>query len=167
MLKVKPQGFVGRLADMLMLPTMYLLQGTVTELPQRTHRWNNDRYIDDETISYIKTLPLVDFTGVPSEEKLWLGFIPRFHMPIFGGWRTFVVLSPRYNLKPWFVGWVSLDSKEAGISRIPLKGAVRMTLGPGPVAFFGITQSGTPLQLIKVEVGRIGQAGKFYRVPLL
>ncbi|KKQ46125.1 MAG: hypothetical protein US63_C0006G0002 [Candidatus Moranbacteria bacterium GW2011_GWC2_37_8] len=36
-------GWLAKLADILMVPLMYLISGTLKEVPQRGHRWNNVR----------------------------------------------------------------------------------------------------------------------------
>lgn len=166
MLQFHPQGFFGRLADMLMLPIMYFLQGTVFESPQRTHRWNNHKFRSETELALIRSLPRINFDGVPSARHRWLGIVPLFHMPIFGGWKKFVVLSPAEPATVWYVGWVPTDGDSAGVSQIPLTGPVRVTIGDGPVAFFALSEAGTPLQLVCEGEGYIGNAGAFAKIPL-
>ena len=53
-----PQDAYGYLADIAISPVMYLFQGNYTEIPQRTHVWNNDkfirsRYVDSLSNEYI------------------------------------------------------------------------------------------------------------------
>ena len=163
---IQPQGTVGQLCDWLILPIMYVLQGTVYETPQRTHIWNNLK-LNREVLKF--TLPLCEgFVGNPSACKsLWLGFIPRFHMPLFGGWRTFVVLQAATNQEEqWFIGWFH-ETGPVGVSKIPLSGPVRMTIGPDPVCFFAFTKAGEQLPLQRIGQGKIGEAGEFRHVPLL
>lgn len=166
MLQFHQQGLVGWLADMLILPIMYLLQGNFSEVPQRTHLWNNHKFKSETELLIIRALPKIHFEGEPSARQRRLGFIPIFHMPAFGGWKKFVVLTPDDTSEPWFIGWLPTDGEQAGISRIPLTGPVRMTIGDGPVSFFALSESGVPLQLIKIGEGYIGKAGEFAHVPL-
>lgn len=165
MLQLKPQGTLGWLADMLMLPIMYLLQGTFKEVPQRTHRWNNHK-LDEYEMSRLDFSKMLSFQGVPSARKRWLGLLPLFHMPIFGGWKKFVVLAPVNCNTSWYVGWVPSDDR-VGVSIVPQTGWVRVTLGPDPVRFFGLSKNGLQIELVSLGEGHIGQAGIHAKVPLL
>ena len=170
MLKIKPQGLVGWLADMLMIPFMYILQGTLAESPQQTHRWNNVKIWDwRRRHTILQKFFFIAFHGdAKARKSLLFGFIPLFHMPVFGGWRTFVVLEPVCYDGVWFVGWHPADGSDLiGISRVPLYGQVRLTIGPDEVSFFAINVDGNPIELRQVGKGKIGQAGTFAKVPLL
>lgn len=164
MLKPKPQRTIGRVADYLMMPIMYLLQGTFREIPQRTHRWNNQHLKLQEISSFsadkIETVP-----ADQDSSSWWVGPIPHFHMPIFGGWKKFVVLEPKESQTVWHVGWLLSDA--CGLSRIPLKGKVRLGIGPLPLQFFGVDADGRQIDIDIVGYGSIGKAGEFAKVPLL
>lgn len=55
-----------------------------------------------------------------------------------------------------------------GISRIPVRGAVRALVGPGDVDFFGISmRSGGQRSLLLSGRGRVGDAGPYRFLPLL
>jgi hypothetical protein len=146
---------------------MYILQGTCRESPQRTHRWNNKKFRTDAELEYIRALPKISFKGISHEKSRWLGLIPLFHMPIFGGWKKFVVLRPQSSTGNWFIGWLPTDGDSAGVSQIPLSGAVRVTIGDGDVEFFALNRSGEPLKLVQIGDGNIGQAGEFSEISLL
>ncbi len=89
-----------------------------------------------------------------------------FHIPILGGWRNYVVLRPREPKGEWHVGW-KVNGK-AGISRLRIKGPVRMLVGPGSVEFFGIdARTGTQRFIHDVGKGCIGNGGPYIRLPLL
>lgn len=162
--KPKPQQIFGRIADYVMTPVMYLLQGTVRELPQRTHRWNNMHLKNSDILSFNadKTESVV---GDETATARWFGPIPLFHMVIFGGWKKFVVIAPRTPQKEWFVGWVVSDA--FGLSKIPLTGSVRLGLGPQPAQYFGVDTDGRQIDIDVVGYGSIGHAGDFANVPLL
>lgn len=164
MIKFKPQTRVGAFADMLMMPIMYLLQGNFSELPQRTHRWNN-RHLKNLDITDLHIEKMAVAMGVPGAHERWLGPIPLFHMPVFGGWRKFVVLEPVEKTDIWFVGWVAFDA--LGVSKIPLKNSVRLGVGPRQAEFFGVDRNGQQIAIRVVGEGSIGEAGKYARVPLL
>ena len=162
---VHPLGVIGRVADWFMKFIMYTTQGTLWETPQRTHFWNNDKY-EREILRLIPKPMDLGFAGDPDAcAPWWLGFIPRFHIPILGGWRKFVVLQAATD-EDWFIGWFH-ESGMVGISNVPLCGAVRMTIGSKNVRFFALTRSGEQVSLIKIGEGKIGEAGEFRHVPLL
>jgi len=163
--KIHEQGAVSRCADYLMTPIMYLLQGTLREYPQRTHRWNNQK-LEPNDIQFLDSEMMVTITGQPSASSRWRYILPIFHMPIFGGWRNYVVLTPDVKQDKWFVGWVAGD--EIGVSRISLDSSVRMLQGPHSVSFFGINEHGNQIQISDTGTGRVGRAVvEHQHIPLL
>lgn len=152
-----------RFLDWCLVPIMYLLQGNFREIPQRTHFWNNVRWRAD----WYHQPWFLSFSGDPTAVAARpLGFIPRFHMRIFGGWTKFVVLEPVEPIVDWHVGW-SCDVHGSGLSLVTIDRRVRMTIGPGPVKFFGLDRNGKQIELRCVGEGRIGSAGEFAEIPLL
>ncbi len=165
MLKVKPQGFIGWLSDMLMTPLMYLTQGTLREVPQRTHHWNNYKLKPCE-ITHLDNTKALSFDGDRSTmQKRWLGIVPIFHIPIFGGWKKFVVLTPVVPCLRWNVGWIPSDDW-IGVSMVSSIGPVRVLIGPDHVKFFGIDEQGQQVEIMSLGEGRVGKAGIFASVPL-
>lgn len=158
------QGAVGRMADWLMTPVMYALQGNFSEQPQRTHRWNN-QHLCNFDISHLRAHDIVIVEGDIGANKRWLGPLPLFHMPVFGGWSKFVVLEPSIPVTEWYVGWVAFDA--LGVSMIPLNGPVRLGIGPRQAQFFALNANGEQLPLAVIGEGRVGQAGQFKDVPFL
>ena len=143
---------------------MYVVSGTLRETPQQTHRWNNVT-LHRQQLDHLQTELAVACPGVPTTtDRFWLG-LPVFHLPIFGGWKEYVVLSPSTAEQAWHVGWIAGDT--AGLSQITVRGPVRMLRGPGAVTFFGVTPAGvqTPIQMI--ATGRIGDQGPYAASPLL
>ena len=130
-IKIIKQGRLGRLADTLMKPVMFVLQGNFTEVPQRTHRWNN-QHLNNYNVSQLKASQIIIVPGDPEAKQRWFGFIPLFHMPLFGGWTKFVVIKPVDEVAEWYIGWVAYDA--LGLSKIPLQGAVRVCVGPSKVS---------------------------------
>ncbi len=165
MLNIQLQGNAGRLADRLMLPLMYLLQGTLKESPQRTHRWNNRKLTKLEVDLLERSLMFTCKGDATASRRSW-NKIPLFHMPIFGGWRRFVVLRPVEFCSNWHVGWIASDDT-AGVSLVPIKDQIRVTLGTSSVSFFGINAKGQQIQLEMVGAGTIGKADMFAKIPLL
>jgi hypothetical protein len=164
MIQLRKQGLVGRTVDYLMVPIMYLLQGNFHEVPQRTHRWNNQHLKSEDVTDFDADMTL-SVEGDATALGRWFGPIPLFHMMIFGGWKKFVVIKPTVPQSEWFVGWVVSDA--FGVSQIPIRDAVRLGLGPEPAQYFAVDQEGRQIDIDIVGYGEIGVAGEFSRVPLL
>ena len=164
LLRPRQQGTLGRIADFSMVPIMYLLQGNVSEVPQRTHFWNNLHLKNVDAFGFDAAL-FETVSSDPSATRRWLGPLPLFHMAIFGGWKQFVVVVPKEKQETWFVGWIAGDA--FGLSQIPLVGPVRLGVGPAQAQFFGITIDGRQIDIDIVGYGSIGKAGKFAKIPLL
>ena len=162
---VQPLGWLARVVDMMLAPLMYLLSGTFREMPQQTHRWNNAK------------LPVGFTDGLsPNEVVVCDGddqavarkgsFDLRFHLPIIGGWKQYVVLRPLDPSQDWHIGWVS--TTHAGVSRIKLRGPVRMLLGSGDTTFFALNaETNQQIAIEEAGRGRIGDKGPHAQVPLL
>ena len=150
---VKPLGLLARTADYAMYPVMRFLMeinGTPSESPQRTHRWNRHS-IDPELVrSYTNQL-----AWPRSDDSAWPLVSFLIHLPWIG-WQRYVVLEP-VDLPPnasWHIGWV-WDSG-ATVSRITLRHGVRMLRGPGRVGFFGVGAEGSFVRLRIVGYGKLG-----------
>lgn len=164
---VKPQGPLGRFLDLRLKWLMYAVQGNKNEEPQRTHLWNNFLLKPSEA-KYLKTRYAVCVKGDLSSGKRYsFGFIALFHLPVFGGWKKFVVLVPKIDFKQgWFIGWITKDDKYS-MSCISLYSPVRMLVGPEDVLFFGVDLNGKQIPLLIVDFGEIGTAGKYSDYLLL
>jgi len=164
-IKIKPQGLLSRMGDYLMLPLMYVLQGNFRESPQRTHYWNNIS-LNATDLRALEDEQLVNVTEAVDASPRWKVFLPIFHIPIFGGWKHYVVIEPTVPQDCWFVGWIAGDL--AGLSRIPLVGPVRVLRGATPVQFFGLNEHGNQIAIQEVGRGIVGNAPKEHcRIPLL
>jgi hypothetical protein len=163
-IRVRPLGRLARFADVLMTPIMYIISGTFREAPQQTHRWNNTT-LKPEQVAHLGDGKKVFCSGVASAGvRFWLS-IPFFHIPLLGGWKDYVVLQPADTNQEWYIGWLAHDV--AGVSRIRIRGPVRMLLGPGDVSFFGVNLEGDQIQLQEIGRGKIGDGGRFRNAPLL
>lgn len=160
---LNPLSRLERIADTLMVPIMYVLAGTFKEAPQQTHRWNNKK-LSRSNVQHLNTAHCVVNLGIPGEAIRWFGKVPRFHIPILGGWRKYLVLEPEVN-GVWHVGWICHDV--IGVTRIELVGPVRLLLGPKPVTFFGVDAEGYQIPLREIGSGIVGKGGLFSKVPLL
>lgn len=162
-LYVQPLGWLARIADILMTPVMYVISGTLRETPQRTHRWNNTKLRPRQRVNLQTTMAVFCKGRKENVERFWF-CIPRFHLPLFGGWKEYVVLQPN-SVEAWHVGWIGDDV--AGVSRIKIQGPVRLLVGPKDVSFFGVNTEGVQIQLYEVARGRIGNRGEYAKIPLL
>lgn len=145
---------------------MYLISGTFQESPQRTHFWNNTK-LSRKEVAFLEVALMVSREREKGALHRWRYKIPLFHMPIFGGWRRYVVVAPVIHVNhAWYVGWVANDV--SGISRINLVGPVRLLVGPKHVQFFGLRfDDGTQIQVHVIGEGRIGDGGQYAQLPLL
>ncbi len=161
-----PRGAFQALVDRLLIPFMYLASGTFSESPQQTHRWNYDTHSSKRVRRKLRSALALHIRGVSSECEPWWYGIPRFHIPIIGGWRHYVVLEPEDpTVTEWHVGW--LTPKTAGISRITLTGKVRMLRGRRDTWFFGVDKAGNQIPLRSRGIGTIGAGGRWKDIWLL
>lgn len=160
---VPPLGLLARVADVLMIPLMYLIAGTLDEAPQRGHRWNNKQLLKSD-IEKLDTSLMIHCGGILNSMKFRWIFL--FHIPILDGWRNYVVMKPKDSKRKWHVGYITTDM--VGISKIKLSESVRMLIGSDNVSFFGIdAETYEQISLIEIGRGRIGDGGKFAKEKLL
>ncbi len=156
-------GFFARVLDILMVPLMYVVSGTFLEKPQQTHRWNVQN-INNEEIKHLQADGMIRCAGVDAIlRRHWWDL--RFHIPIFGGWRNYVVLYPKEYWGSWHVGW--LLRPRHGVSQVSVVGPVRMLLGSEEISFFGITDDGFQIPLELIGKGKIAGGGPYTNIPLL
>lgn len=165
---VSPLPWYTRVGDRLMVPIMYVVSGTFNESPQQTHQWNNQKLSSSDT-DYLIDVKGVKGTvyqnGSERARRQWKWIIPIFHMPIFGGWKKYVVIAPENTKKMWHIGWIADHAK--GVSLIPIVGPVRLLIGLGDVRFFGIYPDGSQINIHVVGYGIIGDGCQWKDVPLL
>ena len=157
--RVPPRGKKARSADTFMLYLMPLVTPR-GESPQLTHRWNNIRVPRRETDHLDRSLMVICGGDTRAVRRYGL-FDIRFHL---GGWSRYVVVEPVEYRGAWYVGWV--HEKGAGASQVPIRGRVRMLLGPHTTEFFGVTTDNLQIKLREVGRGKIGDNGPFCTVPL-
>ena len=63
------------------------------------------------------------------------------------------------------MGWIAGDV--VGVSRIKLRGPVRVLLGPGDGLFFGVTAKRVQVPIYLIGTGRIGKHNLHEQIPLL
>lgn len=157
---IKPLGPVACFWDFVFDPVMRIMCGTWYENPQRTHRWNN-YHLRTENVAHLSREMMVCHDGLPGETSVY----PLFHLPVFGGWRNYVVAMPVEKQQEWYIGWIA--GSFAGVSRIPIAVMARVLVGPGSVCWFGINANGDQIPIQKIGVGCIGEGGVFAQITLL
>lgn len=158
---IKPTGLAEWAADMIMAPIMYLVSGTIREKPQRTHPWNVCR-MPQVLIGQIDRNKTVSFRGIQTAVQ---PHIARLHLPILGGWRHYEVLEPTGKQDVWRIGWIAAE--QIKVSKVPLRGPVRVLLGPSPVSFFGVGSDGSQIEIKRIGSGMIGRGGPYTKMQLL
>jgi len=163
---IQPEGVLGKLADICMMPLMYTLAGTFRETAQRTHRWNVQRILGTEVTEIPEQFCAVT-PGTNQAKRAYVFGLPLLHIPLLGCWKEYVVLEPKSaSVETWFVGWKTPTG--AGVSRIPLSGSVRLLRGPSEAQFFGIEEkTANVISLQSIGSGTIGDSGPYKDLPLL
>ncbi len=165
-LRVHAQGPIGRWADERLEWAMRYVSGAPTEAPQRTHRWNNI-HLKVGDVSHLSTGGMVAHQGKPDARK-----VPKVpilsgalaHATKYGGWKHYLVLQPA-DEQEWHIGWCWSDG--AGVSRVIVRGPVRVLIGPNPAKWFGIAvTANVQIPLVQIGEGRIGDGGPFSHLPL-
>lgn len=163
-INVLPVGSWAKLGDMACYPMMRLLMelnGSPSESPIQTHRWNN-RKLREQEVFCLKVDLMTDELNEPTARRLW-SFMR--HLPLLG-WQKYVVIEPTCNKEiKWFPGWYA--GKGSGISRVPQSGSVRLLLGPGPVRFYGVDMSGRQVSVRYVDEGWLGYGRHNACIPLI
>lgn len=159
----KPLGIFARIANAVMVPLMYFLAGTLREEPQHTHPWTVQRLTQDE-VAWLDFGKITRCKAVKNAIPHHHQWDPRFHMPIFTGWRRYALLNSFFG-GPWYVGWQTADGKTE-VSRIRQVECVRVLLGPEDVLFFGVDKFGFQIPISQVGEGQIGDGGPFCQNPL-
>lgn len=161
--KIVRLGWLARLADICMVPLMYVLSGTFTEKPQRGHVWNKAK-LKMSLANKLCCGLMVRVIGLKNVSRCprWL-----IHFPLFSGWKQYVVLAPENKdaSQEWYVGWILPD--RAAYRRIKLCGPVRMLQGKEEVWFFGLGSDGRQIQIDLIGIGSIGDGSQFGKFPLL
>lgn len=157
---VPPLGLLAVLANKFVYPLMVLIAPT-GESPQLTHFWNNIR-IERAEVEHLEAYAMVECEGDPRAKRRRGRWDIRFHI---NAWPQYLVIEPVDWKDNWYIGWIGAIA--AGVSQVPIKGQVRMLIGPEHVAFFGVREGDyEQIDLRKVGRGVLGGGGKFRRVPL-
>jgi hypothetical protein len=153
-------GRLAKVVDALFVPLMYLVSGTISEQPQRTHYWNIMKLTPSDVVKLDKSLMVCRDGSIAVSGRQWI----LFHIPILAGWRNYVVLQPEIAGE-WRIGWITDDAQD--VSLFSLLGPIRLLVGPAKTCFFGLDRDGQQIKVKEIGSGRIGQGGQFSGLPLL
>lgn len=129
---------------------------------QRTHRWNNHRLTVTQKESLDQAM-MVHNDGIPAASP-WRPLL--FHLPRFGGWKDYVVIRPIWENISWHIGWAT--DLVSGISRIELRGPVRVLVGPDATHHFGVEHgTGEQIPLEQIGSGIVGETPEYRHILLL
>jgi len=162
-----PESVSGRVLTAALSLVKRLISGAPKESPQVTNFWNN-RPLTETEFYQIKDDFLTERQYDPKAIKRKYRGDLRFHIPILGGWKRYVVVTPRkgYVIEGyWHIGWD--ERKSGGLSLVRIKGRqVRVLLGPNETAFFGLNRDGTQIPVEIIGSGQIGDGSMFSQLPL-
>ena len=164
-LSIHPENIYGKIGDLLMTPIMYILSGTLSEKPQISHAWNVQNF-EKSLQKHIPSRHTISIKKDPTASRAYIWGLPLLHAPLFDGWKKYIVLTPKDQNKPWFVGWITPHS--IGVSRIIHTTPVRLLRGNENISFFGVdanTRNVIPLK--KIAKGTIGKKNVYSKTPLL
>lgn len=171
---IKNTPFYFRVLDFFLWPFMWLLAGTKLELPQETHYWHIQKIdcnIIEKTLS--SDLNIVLEGDDKSRFSMDISNFGLFHMPIFGGWKNYIILKAESFTHHWNIGWriysnTPVAASKCEIQKLPISSPfIKLLKGlPGQkVEFFAIDSDGSQAPLHLVGEGRLGD-GKFRNVRL-
>lgn len=164
-MKIKQIPTMYRILDYLLTPVMYILGGCKMDSIQKTHGYHAKNI--NVILDNCKT---IEITGDDTSRfKNSRGFINNrgyFHMPIFGGWKSYVILENTEFSNAWFVGWKTPSFYQVSRLKIstPLVKLLKGRKGDKSI-FFGFDLNGNQIKLKKVADGTLGD-NKFSNVPL-
>lgn len=164
-MKIKETQFYFKIVDFLLTPIMFIIGGFKKENIQHHHGYHAVNFYGE--LDKYKVVELL--ADSPSKYGSSGGFLVHkglFHMPIFGGWKNYVVLENMDFKDYWFIGW-----KTGGYfqySTLSLKQPyVRLLKGRkgSKSYFFGLNSKGQQVKLGVVAHGVLGDK-KYPHIPL-
>lgn len=167
-MKIKKVPLCFRFLDYLLFPFMWIICGFNFELPQETHRWHMMNF---PNIDVPKNKSVV-IKGDDNSKYSAKGF-PFFHMPIFGGWKNYVILEAKDFGKFWNVGWVVRFNDHSRQDRYQVQASriygsnIKLLKGinDSDKIFFAIGKNGGFADIKLIDEGRLGN-GKYRSVRL-
>ena len=163
-LKPKSIAPIYRVFDCILSPFMFLLGGLKMDSIQQTHGWHT-LDVDPNVVDLKKSLTVIgsDASKFNNFGRI-IDHLGVFHMPIFGGWKNYVILECKDTF--WYVGWLSKGFSQAHC--LPIKGSkVKVLTGikGNKTVFFGVDKNGNQVPIKKLAQGILGD-GKYKSVPL-
>ncbi len=167
--KPKETSLAWKVVDVCMRPLMYAGAGTIKERAQETHRWHIQN-LEHELVHKIDATQTISVAS--TDMSIRMPGYALFHLPLFGGWRDYIVLKAN-TTEPWHIGWYT--EKDGHIIRFDLhkltlqNESVRLLKGlqDRTTTFFAVNQDGVQIALTEIGHGRIGDMSEFQSVRLL
>jgi len=161
---IKKINLIYRIFDFLLIPLMYALGGFKKDIVQQTHGWHTVN-IDPSKVELSKSIQIEGLDE--SKFNNYGGFLHHlgfFHIPIFGGWKNYVILECPES--PWYVGWLSKGFSQIQCLLI-VGDKVKVLTGRegNKTIFFGVDRNGKQVSIKKLDQGILGD-GKYVSVPL-
>ena len=166
-MEVEGIPFFFRIFDFLLIPLMFFLSGFHFELPQETHKW----HMQIANCSIVDESKGIKVIG--DDKSRFSNSTPLNHMPIFGGWKNYVILEASGYSNYWNVGWKLkyVDSKrpdKCEIHKLRINSPyIKLLKGisDSEKVFFGLNEKGEYVKLKIVGNGVLGD-GQFPKVRL-
>jgi hypothetical protein len=161
---VRELSLLERALNRALSPLMYIAGGLKRDSVQETHAWTCQPLRTDQLDPALGAEVRGDDESKASNSRFPF---PRFHVPILGGWRSFVVLQVELDSLPWYVGWLHIRVPERSkrrmeLQRLPIRDrAVRVLKHPtGFVTLFvGYDSLGRQIPVRLIAEGRLGLGG--------
>lgn len=157
-MKIKKVPFYFRILDYIMIPVMWGLCGFYFEKPQETHPWHMRKFPKIEIPKNKK----IEIIGKDKSKHTNKGRL-LFHVPLFGGWKDYIILEAKGFDKYWQIGWIIefYDNSEAlyQVQALPIfESKIKLLTGinDSKKTFFGLDKKGNFVDLKQIDSGKIG-----------
>lgn len=167
-MKIRSVSIFFRTLDHVLIPLMWILSGGKNDSIQESHLWHMQAFDPQEVPENIGIEIRGDDTSQFPNKSFGL-----LHVPLFGGWKKYVVLEAIGFSKYWHIGWKILykNSSQKPLCQMQklriyspyikvLKG-----IPDGKRIFFGINEKGEFIRLQKIGESELGD-GQFRDVRL-
>lgn len=171
-IQVKKVAFYFRILDHLLWPFMWILAKGKVERPQESHRWHFQD-IECDILEKIMDPHLIVSIEGDDPSRFDINSLGLFHLPLFGGWKNYIILEANNFSRYWHVGWRIYRGGTKNLVRCQIQklrissSCIKLLKGvPGKRAeFFGVDDSGKQVSVRVVGEGKLGD-GQFRNVRL-
>ena len=168
-MKIKPLQWYWRIADLLLVPLMWFVNGGKKPL-QRTHHWHMQKVEPNpQNMPQHGVLVTGNDTATLNHSHAGAG-LP--HIPILGGLTRIKIIEAATESYPWYIGWATPNPVQAPyhiINRLPLH-TPRVAILAGNVNYkttiFAVDETGKELPVAVVGEGKLGDK-ELANIPLV